>query len=237
MGIEERREVMRQVEFSGDSGRNDAPKRPQEMDAAAHLIREKGYAPERFGFGPGVDVQGYSPFGIGLAELQGTIGLVEDLESAESWEPKMPSDIEHDARLWPEECSKSPRWEEREEQMAIEDGMAPVEGTELLEGEEEFTPALTPEEELTGHEYGTVSHVAMEPMPAPFDVDQPEPELEIAEEGELAAQSVPQLLPEPGAEIIEAMKSEHIDEKKEIGVETPKAPRVIVWKDFPKPRR
>lgn len=237
MGIEERREVMRQVEFSGDSGRNDAPKRPQEMDAAAHLIREKGYAPERFGFGPGVDVQGYSPFGIGLAELQGTIGLVEDLESAESWEPKMPSDIEHDARLWPEECSKSPRWEEREEQMAIEDGMAPVEGTELLEGEEEFTPALTPEEELTGHEYGTVSHVAMEPMPAPFDVDQPEPELEIAEEKELAAQSVPQLLPEPGAEIIEAMKSEHIDEKKEIGVETPKAPRVIVWKDFPKPRR
>ncbi|HOO31461.1 MAG TPA: hypothetical protein PLU15_10970, partial [Bacillota bacterium] len=220
MGIEERREVMRQVEFSGDSGRNDAPKRPQEMDAAAHLIREKGYAPERFGFGPGVDVQGYSPFGIGLAELQGTIGLVEDLESAESWEPKMPSDIEHDARLWPEECSKSPRWEEREEQMAIEDGMAPVEGTGLLEGEEEFTPALTPEEELTGHEYGTVSHVAMEPMPAPFDVDQPEPELEIAEEGELAAQSVPQLLPEPGAEIIEAMKSEHIDEKKEIGVET-----------------
>ncbi len=225
------------MEFSGDSGRNDAPKRPQEMDAAAHLIREKGYAPERFGFGPGVDVQGYSPFGIGLAELQGTIGLVEDLESAESWEPKMPSDIEHDARLWPEECSKSPRWEEREEQMAIEDGMAPVEGTELLEGEEEFTPALTPEEELTGHEYGTVSHVAMEPMPAPFDVDQPEPELEIAEEKELAAQSVPQLLPEPGAEIIEAMKSEHIDEKKEIGVETPKAPRVIVWKDFPKPRR
>ncbi len=109
----------------------------------------------------------------------------------------------------------------------------------MLEGEQEFAPALTPEEELhviTGHEYGTVPHVPMEPMPAPFEVDQPEPELEIAEEGELAAQSVPpQLLPEPGAEVIEAMKSEHIDEKRRLAWKLRRHPELSYGRTFPSP--
>ena len=44
------------MEFSGDSGRKDAPRRPQEMDAATYLIREK-YALGA-GFAPGASVQG-----------------------------------------------------------------------------------------------------------------------------------------------------------------------------------
>ena len=33
----------------GDTGRADVPLRPEEMDAAAHFVRNQGYSPERFG--------------------------------------------------------------------------------------------------------------------------------------------------------------------------------------------
>lgn len=36
----------------GDTGRADVPLRPEEMDAAAHFVRNQGYSPERFGLEP-----------------------------------------------------------------------------------------------------------------------------------------------------------------------------------------
>ena len=36
----------------GDTGRTDVPLRPEEMDAAAHFVRNQGYSPERFGLEP-----------------------------------------------------------------------------------------------------------------------------------------------------------------------------------------
>ena len=36
----------------GDTGRADVPLRPEEINAAAHFIRNQGYSPERFGLEP-----------------------------------------------------------------------------------------------------------------------------------------------------------------------------------------
>jgi len=43
---------MLQVTLPGDTGRADVPLRPEEMDAAAHFVRNQGYSPERFGLEP-----------------------------------------------------------------------------------------------------------------------------------------------------------------------------------------
>ena len=43
---------MLQVTLPGDTGRTDVPLRPEEMDAAAHFVRNQGYSPERFGLEP-----------------------------------------------------------------------------------------------------------------------------------------------------------------------------------------
>ena len=43
---------MLQVTLPGDTGRADVPLRPEEMDAAAHFVRNQGYSLERFGLEP-----------------------------------------------------------------------------------------------------------------------------------------------------------------------------------------
>lgn len=264
------------MEFSGDSGRKDAPRRPQEMDAAAYLIREKGYALERFGFAPGASVQGYGPFGPEPGGLQGTIASAEGFESAESagffgsgygsvyaegWEPATPPGMEEDGLPWPVEHLKAPGWSEYGEQMVTADWMEPVAREECvgtveahghgrlaiehaLEGELHFAPAPTPEEELNveaWHELETAPEVEIQPMPAlepkPAAGDECELESEAAWGEELIAGPRPQDSPETGAEGIQSARPESTEKKQVTEAETTQAARVIVWKDFPKPRR
>jgi hypothetical protein len=265
------------VEFSGDSGRNDAPRRPQEMDAAAHLIREKGYPlEERLGFGPGASVQGYSPFGPEPGGLQGTIDSAEGLESAESaelfepgigrvyvggCEPAAPAGMDQGGLPWHVEHLGTSGWSECGEPMVIADGMEPVARADYvgmveahgharlamehaLEGELHFAPAPTPEEELhveAWHELEIAPEVEIQPMPAlepkPAAGDEFEPESEAAWKREPIAGLRPQDSAPIGTEEIQIARPKSTEKKKVTQAETPQVDRVIVWKDFPKPRR
>lgn len=264
------------MEFSGDSGRNDAPKRPQEMDAAAHLIREEGYALERFGFGPGASVQDHGPVGPEPGGLHGAIDSVEGLEFsepaglfepgygsvyAEGWEPATRPDMEHGGLPWPVEHFGTPGWSEYGEQTVTADGMEPVARAEYvgmveahgharlamehaLEGELHFAPAPTPEEELhveAWHELETAPEVEIQPMPAleprPAAGDESEPESKAAWDREPIVGPQPQDSSETGTEGLESARPEPAEKKQVAQAETPVMPRVIVWKDFPKPRR
>ncbi len=105
---------MLQVILPGDTGRADVPLRPEEMDAAAHFVRNQGYSPEHFGLEP-VGHSNYEAWPVPGAQILPEPGGVHELvresipdaNADPSTEPSVELPVELPERL-PAELSVEP---------------------------------------------------------------------------------------------------------------------------------
>jgi len=89
---------MLQVTLPGDTGRADVPLRPEEMDAAAHFVRNQGYSPERFGLEP-VGHSNYMAWPVPVDQINPELVPVVSPEPGGECEPAVESALGASADL------------------------------------------------------------------------------------------------------------------------------------------